>query len=116
MRPIAMWAALLMLSAVSPAVAQNTPAPGIIGPRATGANGQQNGNGPLTTGEARRESAAKVPPAIPADQARATIQDKCGGPVSGLSLDSRSTWHAKCQKNGRTETVTLGPDGNVRMP
>lgn len=119
MRRTPTLAILLILSAGAPGLAQIRSDPGTVGGRAVGPSQGGDAGRPSQTsvpaGEARRDNPATVPQAIPADQARATIQDKCGGTVADLGLDDHSTWHAKCQKDGSSQTVTLGPDGNVQM-
>ncbi len=83
--------------------------------RPNSSNPNAAGETSLPAGQARADRAGSGLPAIPADEARATIQSRCGGPVSGLGVDDHATWHATCQKDGRTLAVTLGTDGNVHM-
>ncbi len=120
MRPTLILAFALSVSAAGNGLAQIKSDPGTIGPRAIPRTPDQThpnaaANGSVPAGEARADRSGSTLPAIPADQARATIQSKCGGPVSGLGVDAHATWHGTCEKDGRTVAVTLGTDGNVQM-
>jgi hypothetical protein len=119
MRPTLILASVLSFSVSASGFAQIKADPGVIGPRAVPRTPDQSpnaaANSSVPAGQARQEHSGSGLPAIPADEARATMQGKCGGPVSGVGVDSHATWHATCHKDGRTLAMTLGTDGNVEM-
>ncbi len=119
MRSTLIVVTLLSLAAAPTGFAQIKSDPGTIGaraiPRAPDSNNPDAAaNSSIPSGQARRDRSGSVP-AIPANEARATIESRCGGPVSDFGMDDHATWHAKCHKDGQTQAVTLGPDGNVQI-
>ncbi len=119
MRSTLLVITVLSLAAAPTGFAQIKSDPGTLGARAIprasdSSNPDAAANSSIPTGEARSDRSGSIP-AIPANEARATMQSRCGSPVSDFGMDAHATWHARCQRGGQTQAVTLGPDGNVQM-
>jgi hypothetical protein len=117
MRSISRLAVVLALCSPSLGLAQ-VPDSGTLGPRtfstAPGSlNAGTSGGSTMPAGEAKGLG-AKGPSAIPEQQAAATLKDYCKGNVQGLQLDASAVWHGQCAGAGRSQSVSLGPDGVVR--
>jgi|SRR4051794_13962680 hypothetical protein len=92
----------LVISSMTPALAQNPPAQSEPGNRAINSRDQNNANNPVAGANSFTEG-----------QAKSRIEANGYANISELKKDDQGVWRGKAQKDGKTVEVSLDFQGNI---
>jgi hypothetical protein len=92
----------LVMSSMTPALAQNPPAQSEPGNRAINSRDQNNANNPVAGANSFTEG-----------QAKSRIEANGYANVSDLKKDDQGVWRGKAQKDGKTVEVSMDFQGNI---